>query len=362
MSENNQNMPSEQPQPSNEIDLRELFRMIGNAFSRLFSFIRNILLFVFDLIIRALIIIRVHIVKFVIVGFLSIVIGWFIDSRQESVYGSSMYVQTNYGSTRQLYSNIKYYQGLIDEGDSTALAQIFDISEKEALNLRGFGIEPDVTENGMLEAYNAFMKTADTTFVQDEINFDKFKRNISPLDFSVHQISVYSAQKSVIPRLQDPIINKNIENNYIKRQKEANIKNLERTEEALKKQLVQIDTLSEVYKELLLKEPKETTSKASNTYIQLAPNSDKKTKEIELLTLNETISQKILEISRKKELESETVNVLSDFSPGARVRSFYDRYLLRIPMITLSLLLLFILLRELNSYLNRYTENKRLNA
>ncbi|MCH2193776.1 hypothetical protein [Kordia sp.] len=365
MSENNQNvLPEKPPQTGNEIDLKELFRMIGNAFSRLFLFIRNILLFLLDLLIRALIIVRVHIVKFVIVGFLSIVIGWFIDSRKEAVYGSSMYLKTNYGSTRQLYSNIKYYQGLVEEGDSTVLASIFNISKDEAGSLRGFTIEPDVTDNGMLKAYNEFMKTADTTFVLREIDFDKFKRNTSPLDFPVHQISVYSADKEIIPNLQEPIITRNIENYHIKRQKEINLKNLEKQSEALQKQLVNIDSLGKAYKEILLQEPtKETTAgKASNTYIQLAANNERKTKELELIAVNEKLANRILQINRQKELESETINVLNDFSPGARIRSFYDKYLYRIPMITISLLLMLILLRELNKYLNTYAENKRLNA
>jgi hypothetical protein len=363
MSENNQNVLPEKPQSSgNDVDLKELFRMIGSAFNKFFVFIRNILLFLLDLLIRALIIIRVHIVKFVIVGFLSIVIGWFIDSRKEAVYGSSMYVQTNYGSTRQLYSNMKYYQGLVEEGDSTKLATIFNITKDQAGDLRGFIIEPDVTDNGMLKAYNEFMKKADTTFVMNEINFDKFKYNISPFDFGVHQVTVFSAEKELIPTLQKPLVTENIENYHIRRQKEINLENLERTEKALQKQLIRIDTLSEVYKELLLKEPKEPTGKASSTYIQLAGNNDKKTKEIELLSINENISKRILEVNRQKEMEKETVNILSEFSPGARVKNFYDRYLLRIPMITVSLLLMFILLRELNKYLNTYAENKRMNA
>lgn len=362
MSENSQNMSPEQPQ-SNEIDLKELFRIIGNIFNKLFSFIRNILLLIFDLIIKVLIIIRVHILKFAIVGFLSVIVGWFIDARQEPLYGSNMFVEANYDSTRQLYSNIKYYNGLSEDADSLTLANIFNITKDQAGSLRGFFIEPDVTENGMLNAYNDFMKKTDTTFVLGEINFRKFRSNISPLDFSMHQISVISSDKNIIPKLQESIATKNIENNYIKKQKEVTLRNLEKTEQTLKSQLVKIDTLDLVYKELLRKDPKDDKSKAgSGTYIQLAANNENKTKEIELLKMNEEISNKILEINLKKELNSETINVLSGFSPGAEIKNFYNSFLFKIPVITLTLLLLFILLRELNGYLNKYQENKRLNV
>lgn len=362
MSENVQNTP-ETPKSNSEIDLGELFRMIGRAFNRLFAFLRNVFLFLLDLVIRALIMIRVHIVKFVIVGFLSFVIGWFIDSRQEKVYGASMYIKTNYGSVRQLYSNIKYYQGLTEEGDSTTLAEIFGIDKNQAGNLRGFFIEPDVTENGLLFEYNDFMKKADTTFVQDEIDFKKFKNSKSPLDFDIHQVYVYSVEKAVIPKLQDPIVKKNIENYYIKKQKEISLDNLEKTEKSLEKRLIEIDTLSRVYKELLRKDPKESeNSKGAGTYIQMASNNENKTKELELLDLSETITNKILEINLRRELSNETINVLSDFSPGAEIKSFYDKFLFKIPLVTFILLVVFILLRELNSYLNRYDENKKLNV
>jgi len=361
MSENVQNTP-ETPKSNNDIDLGELFRMIGRAFNRLFAFLRNVFLFLLDLVIRALIMIREHIVKFVIVGFLSLVVGWFIDSRQEKVYGASMYVKTNYGSVRQLYSNIKYYQGLAEDADSTTLAEIFGINKDQAGSLRGFFIEPDVTENGLLFEYNDFMKKADTTFVQDEIDFKKFKNSKSPLDFDTHQISVFSVEKSIIPKLQDPIVTKNIENYHIKKQKEIVLKNLDKTEKALEKRLIEIDTLNRVYKELLRKEPNELSTKGAGTYIQMASNNDNKTKELELLNLNEVITNKILEISLQRDLSNETINVLSDFSPGAEVKTFYDRFLFKIPVITFILLVIFILLRELNSYLNRYTGNKKLNV
>lgn len=364
MSDNNKNALPEQPsKPNNEIDLKELFRMIGNAFSKFFIFLRNVFLLLLDLLIRALIIIRVHIVKFAIVGFLSVVIGWFLDSRQTPVFGSTMYVKTNYGSTRQLYSNVKYYQGLVDEADCTKLADIFNIEKEKAGSLRGFAIEPDVNDNTMLQAYNEFMKKADTTFVMNEIDFDRFKNNVSPLDFSTHRIVAFSTKKEIIPELQQSIVTNKIENFHIKRQKEINLENLEKAAQALEKQLVNTDTLSQVYRNMLLKEPKESTATpSSGTYIQLASNNEKKTREIELLTINEKISQRILEINKQKELEREVINVLSNFSPGARIINFYDKYMYRIPLITISILLLFILLRELNKYLNTYAENKRINA
>jgi hypothetical protein len=352
MSENIKNTAEEAPpKPKTEIDLGQLFRIIGSGFNSFLIFLRSTFLFLFDLLIRALIIVRLHFVKFTIVGVIGVVIGFFIDARHEDVYVSSMYVEANYGSKRQLYSNIKSYQAYVIEKDSAKLADIFGINKIQAGSLRGFFIKPDVTENGMLEAYSKFMRKTDSTFVKDEIDFRKFKQNVSPLDFNIHRISIFSTQKGIIQGLQPIIVTKNIENIHVKKQKEVKLKSLEQEQSLLKKQLVKIDTLSKVYKDLLRASPKESeTTGGTGTYFQMAEKNENKTKELEMFT-----------IDLQRELNSETINVLSTLSELGEDRDFYDRYLFRIPIMTLLLLFAFILLKELNKYMNTYIEDKRLN-
>ncbi|WP_420571257.1 hypothetical protein [Kordia sp.] len=360
MSENIQNTPHNQPEKSTEIDLGELFRMIGKVINRFFAFLRNTLLFILDLLIRALIIVRVHIVKFAIVGILSVAVGWFFDSRQPKVFGSNLVVETNYGSARQLYSNIKYYNALALEGDSTKLGKIFGITPNKARGLRGFYIEPDVTENEMLSAYDEFMRKSDTTIIRNEINYTKFKRNVDPFEFRIHKIGVLAYRKDLFLDLQNDILTHNIDNDYIKKQKEVYLQNLTKREELLLAKQVNIDTLRKVYNSSIIAEARKTTQ--AQTHIQMTTSSTVKTNELELFALDETISQELLEIKQQRELKKETINVLSDFIAGRQILNFFDSYRFRIPILTLSILLIFILLRELNSYLNTYSENKRLNG
>ncbi|MBC8755356.1 hypothetical protein H2O64_11765 [Kordia sp. YSTF-M3] len=355
MSENMQNTP----QKSTEVDLGDLFRMMGRAMNRFFAFIRNALLFILDLIIRALIIVRVHVIKFVIVGILSVAIGWFIDSRQPIVFGSDMIVQTNYGSARQLYSNIKYYNGLVQRGDSVQLSTLFGITETQARAIKGVSIEPNVSEIDMLKAYDRFMKETDSINVAGEIDYEKFKRSVDPLNFERHEIGVASGEINIFSLLQDKLIKVNLENDYIKKQKEITLRNLNSEEAALNKRLIKIDTLRDVYNKAIRSEAGKTSQ--SQTSIQMA-SSTIKTSELELFSLDEEIAARLLKIAEDKEFKKETINVLSNFSDGAQIRHFYDSYLFRIPIITSLLLFVFILLRELNKYLNTYAENRRSNA
>lgn len=359
MSENVQNTSETTPKPTKEIDLGELFTVIGNIFSKLFGFIKSILLVIFNLLIKFLIMIRVHIVKFVIVGFLSVVIGWFIDSRQSPVYSSTMTINANYGSARQLYSNIRYYNNLAGERDSIKLSEIFGINPSDANNIRGFFIEPSVTENDMLKSYNDFMKASDTTLIKNYINYGKFKSSIDPLDYTKHRIVIASLKQGIFNELQKELVTHNIENSYIKKSKDVRLRNIEEEKNILRSRLVTIDTLRNVYNKSILSEARKTSSAQTN--IQMSA-STVKTNEIELFALDEKISKEILKLNEQKEFGEEIIEVLNDFSPGSEIKSFFDSFLFKIPVITLTLLLLFILLRELNSYLNRYNENKRVNV
>jgi hypothetical protein len=359
MSENIQNTENNKPEKSTEIDLGELFRMIGRGFSSLFAFLSNIFLLFLDLLIKTLIIFREHILKFVIVGVLSMVIGWFIDSRKPTVYGSNMIVKVNYESEQQLYSNLKYYNGLVEQADSSKLAQIFDISKDEAGSLMGVYIEPMITELQLLKQYDQFMKDTDSVNVVGQMNFDKFKRNVDPLTAETHRIGVAALEKDIFKKLEDKLTSLDIENNYVKTRKKVLYKTLENEERALEKRLQTIDTLRNVYNEAIRSEAKKTSQ--AQTQIQMSSTSVK-TNELELFKLDQDILARLARIEEEKELNQNTVNIISTFSDGIELRDFYSKFLYRIPLITIALLLLFILLRELNKYLNTYAEKKRLDA
>lgn len=359
MSENVQNNPEMPPKANKEIDLGEVLSIIGNIFNKIFLFIRNMLLIFFDLLIRILIIIRVHFIKFAIVGVLSIIVGFFVDSRQPTLYSSSMVINANYGSARQLYSNIRYYNNLTVERDSMKLASIFGIKPQEASKITGFSIEPNVTQNDILKDYDEYMKAADTLIIKDYIDFNKFKYSIDPVEYERQKITIASVEQDVFGKLQEALITNNIENKFITKSKKVRISNLEREQKALRKRLDVIDTLRNVYNKSILSEATKTSSAQTN--IQMSA-STVKTNEIELLDMDDKISKEILRLEKEKEFSGEVIEVLNGFSPGSKVRDFFNSFLFRIPVITLTLLLLFILLRELNRYLNTYEEKKRLNA
>ena len=118
-----------QPQASEEVDLGQLFKLIGNAFNKFFRFIASIFKGLFHLIILFLLFIQKHFIKFTVVGIIGLAIGIYLDLNKETNYISTMVVEPNFNSVQQLYNNVDFYNELASAQDSTALADAFNISK-----------------------------------------------------------------------------------------------------------------------------------------------------------------------------------------------------------------------------------------
>ena len=94
---------------SEEIDLGQLFKIIGDGLKRFFQFFGNIFKGLFHLLIVFLQFIRAHFVKFAIAAVVGVAVGWYWDYTSEDIYRSNMVVEPNFNSVQQLYNNINFY-------------------------------------------------------------------------------------------------------------------------------------------------------------------------------------------------------------------------------------------------------------
>jgi len=151
MENKTQNTSSNNQSNEEEIDLGQLFTLIGKGFSNLFNFIGSILTSVFNGLIALII--------FVKKNFVNIILGIVIGAASGYIYKkfykvptfeSSMTVQPNFGSTIQLYKNIDYYQSLVRQQDFERLATSLNISIEESKEISGFEVEPYSNSNETL--------------------------------------------------------------------------------------------------------------------------------------------------------------------------------------------------------------------
>ena len=105
----------QQPPQSEEVDLGQLFKMIGNMFDRLFQFIGGIFKSVFSVIIYTIKAVISNFKIIVLAMVLAGVIGYALEKTKQPVFTSSMLVKPYFDSKFQLVTNIKYYNALIED-------------------------------------------------------------------------------------------------------------------------------------------------------------------------------------------------------------------------------------------------------
>ncbi|WP_111308737.1 hypothetical protein [Confluentibacter sediminis] len=345
---------SPQPQQSEEVDLGQLFKLIGNAFDRFFKFIGSIFKGIFGVIILFLLFLQKNFIKLVVVGGIGLAIGIYLDFIKEPKYISTMVVEPNFHSVQQLYNNINFYNELARAEDSTALADALSISKKEASTIKEFKVESYSDENQKVQLFDEFVRSLDTT-TQKAIDMEAYLKNFNSLDARFHTVSVIATNNSIAKKIQPVIINSISNNNYFKLQKETNGDNIKLQEKLYNKQIVEIDSLQSLYKRVM---EKEAARPMQGTSINLGENGSKDNKELALINKMEELKTSLVELNEERANKSSILNVISDFpNKGVKQKGIFKSYKFLVPSIMLILALFIFLLLSLNTYLKNYKKN-----
>ncbi|MEE9406930.1 MAG: hypothetical protein V3V28_02525 [Polaribacter sp.] len=344
MSINQQNSNEE------EVDLGSLFIIIGKGFSNFFNFIGSIFKGIFHALILILIFLKQHIIKIAIAAILGGVLGIFLEIKKNDSFGSDLLVEPNFKSAKQLYNNIHYYNDLVKQKDTAGLAETFKLDKKTAATLKKFIIEPVRTENDVINAYNNFILKVDTTTVKS-YTYDEFKTSFSEHDYRVHKINVIAEKNDIFTSLDDVIISSVVKNKYFDRIKQLTNENLNRTDSLLRQNLSQIDSLRTVYMQVMLEEAKK---QSNGTNIDLG-GEKRTTKELELFETNRKINSELKKIVEDKSEKYEVINIISNFQPiGYEIKGVTKNYVFLLASLGALFMILFLLLKQLNTYLNNY--------
>ena len=140
-----------------EIDLGFLFNSIGRAFTKLFSFIGNIVMFLLNTIFDILVFVRKRIVYFALACVVGLAAGIVIENTSPTNYLATATLEPHFDSARQLYSNVDYVNDLAKQSDSIQLGTFFGISTADAATISTLEIAPFVTETRLLQEYHDFL-------------------------------------------------------------------------------------------------------------------------------------------------------------------------------------------------------------
>jgi hypothetical protein len=343
-------MSTNQQNTEEEVDLGSLFTIIGKGFSKIFNFLGNIFKGIYHFFILILLFLKKHIFKISLAAIIGAGIGVFLEYKKETTYGSDLLLQPNFKSARQLYNNVNYYNDLVKQKNTTLLAKTFNINNDDASSLRSFKIEPIKTENDILSSYDELILSVDTLTVKS-YSFDQFKRMYTDFDYKVHTVHVEAIKSDVFSNLDNVIISAIVENQYFDKVKTLTNENLTRTDSLLRKNLEQIDSLRKVYLKVMLAQ---ANKESTGTTIDLGGQKET-TKELELFETNKRISLDLKEVSEDISDKSEVINVISNFQPvGYEIKGIEKNYIFLLGALFASFIILFLLFKGLNNYLESY--------
>ncbi len=339
-----------------EIDLGQLFILIGKGFSNLFHFIGSIFTSIFSWFLLFLLFIRSNAKKIFLGAFLGASLGGVYHYGYKSkTYESSMTVQPNFGSAVQLYKNIDFYQSLIKQNDTDRLASSLKITNAEAESLTSIEVEPYSNENQTLLSYKNFIKDLDTTTVK-LINYKAFAKEQPVESYRYHIVTVTSKDKYLFTKLEVPIITSIIRNTYYDKVKTTAYSNLISRKVALEGSMIELDSLRSLYKKVMLAESKKENSGTNIFMSETGSNS----KEVVVFDKYMDMNQLLIDVNKKLTEENEVINVVSSFNAiGMKVGGWYRNNVVLGFAGGFLLVLLIISLKEINRLLTSYESNRK---
>lgn len=347
-------MSTNKENTSEEIDLGQLFKLIGEGINKLFQFIGNIFKGIFHFIIIFLQFIQTHLIKFIIAGVIGMSIGWFMDSKKPPIYKSSMIVEPNFNSAQQLYNNIRFYNELAREKEYNNLSSALKISDTEAGNIIAVSIEAFTDENQKLKQFSDFVVTLDSTS-RANLSYKDYMENFNNINAKFHKITIETLSPEVPKKCQKAIVRSISNNEYFRLKKNTNDLNLKIDDSIVRKQLAEVDSLKLFYQKLKLIETQKTEASSGTSINLSSENKQLDRSEITLLNEAKSLSNEILRINNTKANTKDIINVISDFPERAALyNSLFNKKKVVLPIILVGLTFLGLMLLSLNRYLKKY--------
>ncbi|WP_234416306.1 hypothetical protein [Flagellimonas amoyensis] len=269
-------------------------------------------------------------------------------------YISKMVVEPNFNSVQQLYNNIAFYNDLAEAQDSVALATALNITEHEAASIKEVFADSYSDENQKIKLFDEFVRELDTTTIKT-IDFENYLKNFNSLDARFHQISLISIDNRVAKKTQTAILGSISVNGYFKLQKRINDENLMLQDSIYRQQLVEIDSLQNLYRTVLVKEAEKPMQ---GTSINMADNGQSQNRELALVQERDVLKEKLVNLNKDRANKSSIINVISDFpTRGVELKGVWNSYKFILPLVLLGLVIFVLALLELNKYLKTYNKS-----
>jgi len=350
-----------QPQPSEEVDLGQLFKLIGNAFNKLFQFIASIFIGAYKVVLMLVIHFYKRMVWYATAIVIGVVLGFIIDMNSDKMYGANLFIETNFSSARQVYENIKQFNQLAEiDKDSLELSKRFNITAGEAAKLKGFYIEPDIDENVIAESYSEFYSRLDS-ISRLEMTYDRYKGSLTPYVYKIHQIGVASTDKTIYKKIENAFVSQLSNNDYLEDLLKVNKENLEKQDQSLVIQLQKTDSLVNEYLKIRVNESQKemVPGSGTNLYMGNAESGNLIIDESKVIEKRLELESQRRGVNLQKVEQGNVVNILAGFpDSGYDIREWTDKKKFVLPIILFSLTLFVFTFLGFGKYLEKESKHQ----
>ena len=300
----------QQDNNSEEVDLGQLFQMIGNAFRSFFNLIGRILNGIFLAFIWFVLFIKKNIIILGAAVVIGLVLGIIQDKASAPVYKSETIIRQNYDTGETLNDLINYINELVISGDTINLSDNLKINSSEAGKILEFSLEALVTKNQQLQSFDNYKRDLDSV-TASTLEFENYISSVKDYNYRDQKVIVRSSDQIMYSAVVGVIIDRVSSSNYFRNEQQKDLAELERRESAIREALMESDSLQKVYETVLAKSVEQQTG--SQTSVTIDNIQDKGiTKEYELYNKNLELRRELVEIARTRENKEFVIEVLSE--------------------------------------------------
>ena len=347
---------------SEEVDLGQLFKMIGSAFTRLYKFIGSIFNNFLLALIWLVLFVKKRIIILCVAGLVGLVVGVALDMSMPPTYKSTLSIKQNYETGENLYESINYYNGLLKDKDYRILGGLLGLTELATQEIVGFDIEPIITDNEYLVMFNSYIGELDS-LAASKIEYKEYVKNIREYKHRYQQISIKSKTRADFKGVFTNIINNIETNSFFVNEQAKDILELQQTQQAIEISLAQSDSLQETYKRVL-ENSKDSQSNAEIGITFEGTNESEKTKEFELYINDIELRERIVKIQRELKDKENIIDMISSKQDNGFEDDTKEFLGLDIPFrifyLVLALTVVFVVMlgKELLTFLENYKPSK----
>ena len=341
-------------QPSEEIDLGQIFNAIGKLFDKFFNFIASIFKGIFAFIIYFLKVVIDHLIIVGVVVGLAFVLGYFLEKGKPEVYEGNMLVKPYFNSKYQLVTNMNYYNSLLKEKNYKVLSEDFEISDKEAETLISFDVKsgPE-TKNELLKQYDQYLKSLDSTRAKS-ITYNDFVENRDIYSSELFLVTVKSHKIDIFRKLESGF-DATFSNRYSIDQKRIRDETLDIKRNVYQKDLDRMDTLQNVYISIVQKESEKGSAFVNVQGLLPLQQEKSKTFEYELLNSGMRVRDSIRKVEQQKIEENSYYDILSRFPEvGNEATKTSEKYWFIFPLAAFLILCVFYAAIRTIKFVRRY--------